>query len=68
MYPFIANHPRWVAGLSQTEMEGNDQGVGFDTFRLVLFVILLVSLLSPGNHGQSSNLRETEEQKRMKKE
>ena len=49
-------------------MEGNDQGVGFDTFRLVLFVILLVSLLSPGNHGQSSNLRETEEQKRMKKE
>ena len=46
-------------------MEGNEQGSMFDTFRLVLYVILIISLISPGNHGQNNNLRDSEEQQRI---
>ena len=49
-------------------MEGNEQGNTFDTFRLVLYVIIILSLLSPGNHGQNNNLRDSEEQTRVKME
>lgn len=49
-------------------MEGNEQGSMFDTFRLVLYVILIISLISPGNHGQNNNLRDSEEQQRIKAE
>ena len=49
-------------------MEGNNQNLGFDTFRILLFVVLLVSLLSPGNNRKSPALRETDEQRRMRKE
>lgn len=46
-------------------MQGDERNQ-VDTFRIVLYIILIILLLSPGNNNSSSNLRDSEEVRKMK--